>query len=248
MKNGNSIQKLKEAKKNERRSMANYREIQQRMNEEIEDATLFIKMKYGEALDKASREFDQAFDASYSSLQEYIEYSGFVAEYFMPCMEIFISYIEGERFIHCYDYNGEEKNILARLSKIPSRANIYLTPSQLKELLLSGDALVIGKGMYFRHVDFCNYFGQPTCRLGRFTYLNEFINRLIKYREDNDLKGYASMNREEIYAYMSKYLASHPELVEMNKDKREKMLSEGLDKHTRGCIRLELLQKNMEEQ
>lgn len=221
MKNGNLYQKLKTAKRDESVAWAKRNKIAMAMEKELEEATRPIKAKYEPILNEmkkdASEKCGKVWDLGYI----YHEYGSFSRYDIVNIVAVFLSYIEGEKYIPFSISNSEvcqnsiiiKENVTKQYDDIDNVA--------LDTLYKNGDLIMLDDG-FSSVVDFYNNIGDPNSSLGHFNYLREFVNRLIQYRIDNNKRNEITI--EELYSFMCDFISTHPELAMKNKDKREQML------------------------
>lgn len=236
MKDNNLYRELKRASKEAKNASLKRNELEKAMNKEISS----IKEKYKPIMEVAKKEAYEKSDKVRTIGDLYKQYSCFHRTFIENLFAILLSYIEGEKFIPFFtkDYIKENKikNIIIK-EKVSKKYKI-IDDDILNELLEKGD-LVLLNGFYYNIIYFYDNLGIPLFDFGNFTYLYEFLNRLIQYRIDNNFKDY--ILSENLYSFIYDFLVNNKELVRKNKEKRDKMLSEyNEDEIIVQCKKLEL--------
>ena len=236
MKNGNLYQEVKSAKKDDRVASAKRYEMELAMERELEEATRPIKEKYEpilKALEKGTRMWHVA--------GIYHDYGRFCTRDITDIVAVFLTYIEGEKYIVYRNWNNHkitENSII--IKEDVNKQYDEIDYDTLDMLYKNGDLIRLDNG-FSNMVDFYNNVGEPNYSFGQFNYLREFVNRLIQYRIDNDKKNVTDITVDDLYSFMCKFISSHPDLAQKNKDKREQMLMGQNEEETviTGCKKLE---------
>ncbi len=246
MKNGNLYQKLKSANKDYRVALAKRYEIVLAMQRELEEVTRPIIEKYESILNAMENETFEKFKKSLHIAGIYHDYGRFYTSIITNFFAVFLSYVEGEKFIPYRHYENFEISEGSMIIKEEvDKQHDTINYDTLDKLYQNGDVILLDNG-FSNMVDFYNYVGEPSYKFGKFNYLREFVNRLIQYRIDNDKKDVKSINEEDLYSFASEFLSAHPDLVAKNKDKREQMLMSQSEEQSiiSQCKKLELIPKN----
>lgn len=222
MKNRNLYQQVKSVKKDLRVVWAKRYEMELAMKRELEEATKPIKEKYAPLFDALNKEIREKNRKVFYVAGIYHDCGSFFALDITNIFAIFLSYIEGEKYIPYRNF----KNLKITESSIIIKESVNkqydeIDYDTLDKLYKNGDLIMLDRG-FSNVVEFYNYVGEPNYSFGQFKYLHEFVNRLIQYRADNDKKNYITM--EELYSFMCNFISAHPDLAQRNKDKREQML------------------------
>lgn len=224
MKNGNLYQEVKSAKKDDRVAWAKKYEVLLAMKKELEAATKPIEEKYEPILKELDKEACEKNSKVWHVAGIYHDYASFPVRTITDVFAVFLSYVEGEKYIPYRNYQNHDINEGSIIIK-ESVNNQYdiIDYDTLDKLYKNGDLIRLDSG-FASLVDFYDYVGEPNYYFGKFNYLREFVNRLINYRIDNDKKN--DITEEEIYSFVCDFISTHPDLVQKNKDKREQMLME----------------------
>lgn len=223
MKNGNLYQKLKTAKREESIAWAKRYKIAMAMEKELEEATKPIKEKYEPVLKAMEKDASEKSGAVWDLGYIYHDYGSFSRYDIVNIVAVFLSYIEGEKYIPFSISNSEvcQNSIIIKETVTKQYDDI---DSVTLDTLYNNDDLIMLDNGFSSMVDFYNNVGDSNSRFGKFNYLREFVNRLIQYRIDNNKRNEITI--EELYSFMCNFLSTHPDLAMKNKDKREQMLME----------------------
>ncbi len=224
MKNGNLYQKVKSAKKDDRVAWAKYYEMLWAMEKELEEATRPIKEKYEPILKILKKEAYEKGGKVWDIAGMYHDCGRFFAPNITDIIAVFLTYIEGEKYIPYRNWKNNEINENSIIIK-ESVNNQYdkIDYSTLDKLYKNGDLIRLNSG-FSNMVDFYNNVGEANYSFGEFSYLHEFVNRLIQYRIENDKKNVNEITMDDLYSFMCNFILTHPDLAQKNKDKREQML------------------------
>ena len=209
-----------------------------------------IKNRYTKLLANARRKHTIADKKLFALGEELLQYARFNNPSIVECMAVFMSYIEGERFIPAHSCEGGQNSVVIKRSAVHESEleqgyngiNPDISYDDLKQAFDNGEAILLDNG-FSTVVELYNEIGKPVYSIGYYTYLHEFFNRLVLYRIENGMAEFDPDGREWVYAYMAEFLKMHPELAYKNKAKREAMLSGEQDQYTEGCTKLEMLRK-----
>lgn len=221
MKNGNLYQELKSAKKDDRIAWAKRNKVILAMEKELEEATRPVTEKYASILKTLKKETSEKNHKVWDIGGIYHDYGSFNRYYIIDMFAIFLTYIEGERYIPFSSLEALQNNIIIKEEISKQYDNI--DDDTLDRLYKNGDLIMLANG-FSNTVAFYDYVGEPNYSFGEFNYLREFVNRLIQYRIDNDKKN--DITTEELYSFICNFILTHPDLSYKNKDKREQMLIE----------------------
>lgn len=220
MKNGNLYQKLKLAKKDYRVARAKKIEAVLAMEKELEEATRPIREKYAPILKALENERSKRILEVWHIGGIYHDYGIFNRSDIVKIIAIFLSYVEGERYIP-FDKVLQIQDSIIIKEKVGKHYDGNMDYDTLARLYKNGDLITLNYGSS-NMVDFYDYTGDPNYSFGQFNYLYEFVNRLIQYRIDNDKKN--NITIEELYLFMCNFISTHPDLAQKNKVKREQMI------------------------
>lgn len=229
MKNGNLYQELKSAKKEDRIAWAKIVEMLKLMCKELnetknETEKTRIKEKYEKILKKLREERSKKRENLWHIAGIYHDYGSFFTPIVTDFFAAFLSYVEGEKYIPYMHFENQEiiEGSIIIKEEI-DRQHDKINYETLDKLYKNGDLILLDTGLS-NTVDFYNYIGGSNYKFGNFSYLREFVNRLIQYRIDNDKRNITSITLEDLYSFAGKYLLTHPDLIVKSKDKREQML------------------------
>lgn len=241
MKNGNLYQKVKSAKKDNRVASAKRFEMELAMERELEEATIPIKEKYEPILELLKKDEFEKMAREWQIAGIYHDCGSFNTCDITDVIAVFLTYIEGEKYIVYRNYDNykiTENSII--IKEDINKQYDELDYEILNMLYKNGDLIMLNRG-FSNIVDFYDNVGEPNYCFGQFNYLYEFVNRLIQYRIDNDKKKVTDITMDDLYSFMGKFISTHPDLVQKNKNKREKMLMAQDEEETviTGCKKLE---------
>ncbi len=224
MKNGNLYQELKTAKKDYK--IAHTRELA--MEKKFKEVPSSIQENMKPILIAVGIEDYKKGEKFWNLADRYKDYSKFFICDIVDIFLALLSYVEGERYVyipipHENFKKGEFSNIIVIIKEKINKQYGNIDYSILNSLYKNGDLIMIENGTYSM-VELYNYVGEPNYRFGQFNYLREFVNRLIQYLIDNDLKNIKDKTKEELSSFMYTFISTHPNLVQKNKEKREQML------------------------
>lgn len=241
MKNGNLYQEVKSAKKENRVAWAKLYEMELAMRKELKEAIKPIKEKYEPILKALRKEASEKNGNVWNVAGIYHDCGRFCRYDIVNIVAVFLSYIEGERYIPFASSEVGQNSIIVKEKVLEQCDNMNY--DILDKLYKNGD-LVMLDNVYSNMVDFYNNVGDPNYSFGQFNYLREFVNRLIQYRIDNDKKNDIIM--EDLYTFMCNFISTHPDLAQKNKDKRQQMLMGQIEEDTviSECKKLEIELKN----
>lgn len=246
MKNGNLYQEVKSAKKDGRVASAKRYEMELAMERELEEATRPIKEKYEPILKTLEKEEFEKGTKMWHIAGIYHDYGRFSTRDITDIVAVFLSYVEGEKYIPYRNRENHEINESSIIIKADVNKQYDIIDYDTLDMLYkNGDLIRLDSG-FSNTVDFYNYLGKPNYSFGQFNYLREFVNRLIQYRIDNGKKNANDITMEELYSFMFHFILAHPDLAKKNKDKREQMLIEQTEEITviSECKKLEIKLKN----
>lgn len=224
MKKDNLYQQIKSAKKHDRVATAKRWQMELAMQREIEEAIRPIKEKYEPVLTALKKDEYEKGAQVWHLAGIYHDYGRFFVGDITNIVAVLLTYIEGEKYIvysNWDNYKITEGSIIIK-EDVNKQYN-EIDYDILDMLYKKSDLIRLDSGCS-NMVDFYNYVGEPKYSFGQFNYLREFVNRLIQYRIDNGKKNVDDITINDLYSFMCKFIASHPDLAQMNKDKREKML------------------------
>ena len=240
MKNGNLYQVVKSTKKDSRVASAKIATVTLAMSKEMQNATRLIREKYEPILEALEKEASEKGRKAWHNARIYHDYGTFFTKDITDIIAIFLTYIEGEKYIAYRNWGNLEINETSIIIKDAVNNQFdKIDYDTLDMLYENGDLIILSKG-FSNMVDFYDYYGAPNYSFGPFNYLCEFVNRLIKYRIDNDLIIVSDITMENLYSFMCHFISTHPDLAQMNKEKREQMLmSQDEEPIIIGCKELE---------
>lgn len=232
MKNGNLYQEVKSAKKDSRVAYAKRDKVSLAMEKEIGEATRLIREKYEPVLEALEKEVFEKDMKAWHIAGTYHDYGTFYTRDITDIVAIFLTYIEGEKYIPYRNWDNHEisENSIIIKDAVNSQYDKF-DYDTLDMLYENGDLIILDQG-FSNMVDFYDYYGDPNYSFGTFNYLCEFVNRLIQYRIDNGLKNVSDITMENLYSFMCSFISTHPDLAQMNRDKREQMLMNQNEKET----------------
>ena len=171
-----------------------------------------------------------------------------IAEFFAT----FLSYVEGEKYIYVKNfstipYSRPSETIIMKAPKEEQiEAGIIVIPGTLKENYENGNLITLRNAdINLRDTvelfagDYSHIPGEATYKFGNFEYLEELAIYLTNYRYINKQEKPLSVTDGVLYNVASEFLATHPDLIARNKDKREMMLQTQDEKTVAICRRLE---------
>ena len=221
-------QKLKREKKENDEIVALLSKVNDEMEKKLEEATKPILDKYRPILTnleiRGYRIFTRLIETA-DTIEECGTFDASMIKYFFVA---FLSYVEGETFVpFCYRYEND-RCFYEGVIKESANNNIgNLSYSNLDEMYKNGDLIVLDVGNgYSKTLSLYDGNGNPNFQFGKYNYLKEFVNRLVQYRADNDLRDVDSMSLDDLNTFASDFLSTHPDLVAKNKDKRVQMIRE----------------------
>ena len=245
MKNGNLYQRIKSAKKEEVIASAKRYEVELAMKKELEEAIKIIQEKYEPILKTLHKDEIEKGAKLWNLAKIYRSYGEFGTHRIADIVAIFLTYIEGEKYIVYRNWNNSkitENSII--IKDDVNKQYDEIDYETIETLYNNGDLIILNYG-FSNMVSFYNNIGEPMYYLGQFNYLYEFVNRLIQYRIDNDKKNITDVTVDDLYLFMRQFILSHPDLAQKNKEKREQMLmsQEETDTVITGCNRIRKILK-----
>lgn len=226
MKDESLYQKLKLAKKEERIASSKVFKTTAAMEKEIAAATKAIQEKYDAILRPLVKDASDKGSLVWEIGGQYRDYGSFRRFDIVNIFATFLSFIEGESYIPYASSEVSQNSIIVKEEVIKQYERLNY---DLLDYLYENGDLIMLDDEYSNIVNLYNNIGDPNFKFGRFNYLREFVNRLMQYRINNDKK---DMTEEEFILFMSHFVATHPDLAQKNKEKREQMLMEQGEKTT----------------
>ena len=216
-------QKIEDANKEYEKVMMEVLKKRKEMERELEA----VKEKYNPILESLEEDLSNKWKKFRELAGIYHDYGCFKYDKEGDISDILCSlltYVEGEKFIPytgIFDIRDGSIIIKEKTMQECDKTDWNF----LDKLYNSGDLIIVDKGLS-DNIELYNFAGEPNYKFGEFDYLSSFVEELIQYRLDNNEKEDSNITMDELYSCMCKFISTHPELIEKNKDKREKMLTE----------------------
>ena len=234
------LTELSRVREEKQSNIAEIEALHQKMLEEIEEARARIIKKYNPKF----RPFRQVVNKDDYILNQINDdfgyYTLFRTEQINDIFTSLLMFVEGERFISLYNYNGNFKgavldytnhSIIIKESALDEL--VFLDDNKLKELVANGNAVILADAQ----ADTVHLFsreGIPYFNFGQYDYLNDFLKFLVQERINIAVKQ-GIISKDLLDAILLKYLLKNKDLYLRNKDKRNKMFKDnqnGLDPRT----------------
>ena len=228
------------------------KEERRKEEEEIAEATKNIHEKYDLKIYDLTQKYRKLHNEGFYLGNQLHRYSLYDREQIAEFLATFLSYVEGEKYIYMEDFNAIP-NFLTNdtiIMKAPKEeqieTGIIVIPGTLKENYENGNLIILRNAdiklrgtVEFFASDYSHAPGEATYKFGNFEYLEELAIYLTNYRYINKKEKPSSVSDGDLYNVASEFLATHPDLIARNKDKREMMLQTQDEKTVAICRRLE---------
>lgn len=215
-----------------------YDRVKANIEIEIIEAIKKIEKKFEHEKETTKEEYDLKVNKYIDACSDLYDYGYFANDDIVPLLAIFMSYVEGERFVSCISGEAETNSIIAKASKVSEKEEI--SEEQLRRMYAMGDAIILSDG-FTSCVELYNKNGEPKSYLGNYEYVRDFLEALVIFRAENNYRWHV-MIPPVTYKFMAEYLASHQTLKITNRAKRDRMLSEENEEFRSECAKLELVQ------
>jgi len=228
-------------------------DLDKKKEEELEQATKNIKDKYTKLQENKSKELDEHLAELDSYCQMLESYSYFEEKMIGNVIANLMSIFEGIDFTYQDTYYDTKEVIHLALDTEATKkvrkytrvivaeeykdseysdkgTNLNLLVSKGNALILVGHAKHLPNGILFYRAKSIDHSLEQTIKFGKFTYVKEFIDRLISYKLENEIK---NISIDEIIEIQREFISSNLEQIQKNyctvEQQREEQMKKKLE-------------------